>query len=130
MRGVWLVMLVAASACVKQAPSTYEMDARSGFAVPRKPTHSKVPRAHRKALAQAGYLETMWTVSTPPAPGPEVPLRVQPVVEKVWVPGHLHPDGSYQQGTVAMGLGNGVGLTFVPDPDHEWRLPREIETED
>lgn len=95
MRG--LLLLIAAVACVRRAPTTYEMARRAGERVPPAPTEwvpAGSPLAPELVLRSApGGVGS--APEAPPLPTSNGPTRVQ-----VFVPGRPLPDGSVLWGWV------------------------------
>ena len=72
--GVWIVLLGGLTGCLGRAPTTYELDRRAGLKVPSE----EAAAAQTKSLSQLG-------TSSAVAPSPRMPVKVPPLVEKVWV---------------------------------------------
>lgn len=89
---LWSVLLL--SACLRRAPTSYELDKRSGQALP--PAEPQYET--KKTLKKAAFTEPLRTNSTL-APAPMMPARTAPVVRRVWVTDQTLPDGSWLQGT-------------------------------
>jgi hypothetical protein len=83
---VWTSLLcVLATGCMHRAPTTYELDRRAGFTPP--------PQAAAK-----DDLDKLRTSSVVPR-SPRVPVKVPPLIEKVWVSDQVLADGAVLQGT-------------------------------
>lgn len=86
MRTLLLVSTVLTAGCITRAPTTYELDRRAGFTTP--------PNAKPSADA-VDKLRTSSAV----ARAPRVPVKVPPLIEKVWVSDYPLGDGARLQGT-------------------------------
>lgn len=83
---IWSVLGVCAlGGCITRAPTTYELDRRAGFTPPGEPV-------------LADDLAKMRTNSNIPR-APMIPVRIPPVIEKVWVADSTLADGAKMQGT-------------------------------
>jgi hypothetical protein len=71
--------------CITRAPTTYELDRRAGFSLP-------------KDSILNDELAKMRTSSNVPK-APMVPVRIPPVIEKVWVADASLGEGAKMQGT-------------------------------
>ena len=71
---LWILLPVGLTGCLGRAPTTYELDRRAGFKVPSE----EAAAAQAKSLMQLG-------TSSAVAPSPRMPVKVPPLVEKVWV---------------------------------------------
>lgn len=79
-------LLLLSAGCITRAPTSYELDRRSGM-IP--PTQDNVPSDE---LAQ---MKTSSTI----ARAPRVPVKVPPLIEKVWLSDIGLGDGARLQGT-------------------------------
>lgn len=82
---VGLLAMVLAGGCMKRAPTTYELDRRAGFGVPG-------ADQNRDALDD---VRTSSAVAT----SPRMPVKVPPLIERVWVSDLALGDGARLQGT-------------------------------
>ncbi len=77
--------IVSISGCITRAPTTYELDRRAGFSPPGEPV---LPDDLSKMRTNSAIART-----------PMIPVRVPPVVEKVWIADSTLGDGAKMQGT-------------------------------
>jgi hypothetical protein len=78
--------LLLATGCLTRAPTTYELDRRAGFATPPNATAAK------------DEVDKLRTSSAVPR-APHAPVKVPPLIEKVWVSDQVLADGAVLQGT-------------------------------
>jgi hypothetical protein len=83
-----LVLAFNLSACLVRAPTSYELDRRAGFRVP----------TDEVAAARARSVSDLRT-SSAVAPSPHTPVKVPPLIEKVWVSDLALADDCRMQGT-------------------------------
>jgi len=98
------VGLGALTGCVRRAPTSYELDKRSGLGTPPPDAAYEHPRryqrrAARKAGRHGGGAEPSMRSTSLVAPTPRMPARTTPVVRRVWVADQNLGDGSWLQGT-------------------------------
>jgi hypothetical protein len=80
-----MLSLVLVTGCMKRAPTTYELDRRAGFGVPG-------------ADHNRDALDDVHT-SSAVARSPRMPVKVPPLIERVWVSDLPLGDGARLQGT-------------------------------
>lgn len=83
--------LLAVTGCQTSAPSNYELNRRSGLGVE---TDQGVPPTEAVDKDLAGI-----RTSRLPAKNPQMPARLPPIVEKVWVYDQIINEGEWLQGT-------------------------------
>jgi hypothetical protein len=86
-----LILAAALPGCLTRAPTSYELDRRAGL-LPPSEDKEKADKAVK------GELSGIRTNSSIPR-SPEMPVRLPPLVEKVWVSDMTLADGVKMQGT-------------------------------
>ncbi len=82
---VFLLLSMSVTSCLTRAPTTYELDRRAGMLPPNQ-------------IQVKDDLTKMQTNSNI-AKKTEMPERLPPLVEKIWVTSQILPDGSKLDGT-------------------------------
>lgn len=99
----WLGLLVmgvvcgVGTGCAKRAPTSYELDKRSGGGIP--PADPEYEHPKRYARRRARSFEEPLRSTSAVTPASRMPPRTAPVVRQVWVADQNLPDGSWLQGT-------------------------------
>jgi hypothetical protein len=102
--GLLGTMVMTLTGCVKRAPTSYELDKRSGLGTPPPDPSYEHPkryqrRAARKARRHGEGAEPSMRSTSLVAPTPRMPARTTPVVRRIWVADQNLSDGSWLQGT-------------------------------
>ncbi|HYX31596.1 MAG TPA: hypothetical protein VE954_00690 [Oligoflexus sp.] len=84
-----LTATFVATGCLTRAPTSYELDRRAGMLPPSQDTSDKGIRTDLSGLR---------TNSSIPR-SPEMPMRLPPLIEKVWLSDMTLADGVKMQGT-------------------------------